>query len=75
MKWVTLIEIAIPLNHNVQSTFSDNISKYRNLTGEQLWRLEDVRVTPVIISATEIVFLTPSRSLDELELGKELTSS
>ncbi|XP_055543144.1 uncharacterized protein LOC129728715 [Wyeomyia smithii] len=74
MKRVTIIDIAVPLDRNFQSTFSTNITKYHNLAEElkQMWQLEEVRIVPVIISATEIFPCTQLRSLDELELRREL---
>jgi len=74
MKRVILIDIAVPLDHNLQSTFSTKISKYHDLAEElkQMWHLEDVRIVPVITSATGIVPQTLLRSLEELEMPKEL---
>lgn len=76
MKRVTLIDIAVPLDHNVQSTFSNKIAKYHDLAEElkQMWHLEDVRIVPVVLSATGIVPKSLLRSLDELELKKDLHS-
>lgn len=76
MKRVTLIDIAVPLDQNVQTTFSNKITKYHDLAEElkQMWHLEDVRIVPVIISATGIVPKSLLRSLDELELRRELHS-
>lgn len=76
MKRVTLIDIAVPLDRNVQSTFSAKIMKYHDLAEElkQMWHLEDVRIVPVIISATGITPRTLIRSLEELELRRELNS-
>lgn len=76
MKRVTLIDIAVPLDHNVQSTFSGKITKYHDLAEElkQMWHLEDVRIVPVVLSATGVVPKSLLRSLDELELKKDLNS-
>jgi hypothetical protein len=73
MKRVTLIDIAVPLDRNVQSTFSAKITKYHDLAEElkQMWHLEDVRILPVVISATGIVPRTLVRSLEELDIRRK----
>ncbi|XP_053691501.1 uncharacterized protein LOC128740015 [Sabethes cyaneus] len=74
MKRVTLIDIAVPQDQNVLSTFSTKITKYHDLAEElrQMWHLEEVRIVPVVISATGLVPCTLLRSLEELELRTEL---
>lgn len=73
MKRVTLIDIAVPLDRNVQSTYSAKITKYHDLAEElkQMWHLEEVRIVPVVISATGLVPCPLLRSLEELDLQKE----
>ena len=76
MKRVTIIDIAVPLDRNVQSTFSTKITKYHDLAEElrQMWHLEGVRIVPVVISATGLVPYALINSLEELELRNELHS-
>ena len=47
---------------------------YHDLAEElrQMWHLENIRIVPVVISATGIVPMALLRSLDELELQREL---
>uniref|UniRef100_A0A182X1R4 Uncharacterized protein n=1 Tax=Anopheles quadriannulatus TaxID=34691 RepID=A0A182X1R4_ANOQN len=68
------IDIAVTLDQNVQTTFSTKVMKYHDLAEElkQTWYLEDIRIVPVVISATGIVPMALLRSLDELELQREL---
>lgn len=67
---VELIEIAVPLNRNMQETFSRKISKYIELSIElkQLWNLAEVKIKPIIISNTGIVMNATIQQLKELKI-------
>lgn len=75
-KRVTLIDIAVPLDHNVQTTFSTKITKYHDLAEElrQMWHLQEIRIVPVIISATGIVPKTLLHSLEELGIEQQINN-
>lgn len=51
MKRVTLIDIAVPLDHNVQTTFSNKITKYHDLAEElkQMWHRNRPEISSEIL--------------------------
>lgn len=75
MERVTIIDIAVPLDRNIHSTFSAKITKYHDLAEElqQMWHLEEVCIVPVIPSVPGTVPRTLG-SLEELELQRELNN-
>jgi hypothetical protein len=52
-----IVDVAVPLSHNVESTEREKIQKYQNLTGEikNIWKLKEVGIHPLIISAEEVL--------------------
>ena len=52
-----IIDVAVPLSHNVKKTENEKRSKYDNLRFEikRLWKLNEVTIYPVVISAEGIV--------------------
>lgn len=73
-KKATIIDIGCPLTSNLQKTEMEKISKYENLAIElrHVWRLEEVRTIPIIISATGIVTNKLSIYLEQLNLPRAL---
>lgn len=70
LKKVHLIDIAVPLNHNLRSTFVEKITKYHDLAEElkQMWNLNEIDIVPIIISSTGIIPLTLRSSLELLDI-------
>jgi amino acid transporter len=56
-KEVDLINIAVPLPHNMQNVCAQKINKYAELaTGiQQMWNVQTINIRPMVISATGIV--------------------
>lgn len=56
-KITTLIDIAHPLDHNIQKTFSEKIRKYTDLAEEikSMWKMEKVLILPIVISVTGLI--------------------
>ena len=52
-----IIDVAVPLSHNVKKTENEKRSKYDNLRFEikRLWKLNEVTIYPVVISAEGMV--------------------
>ncbi|XP_055641925.1 uncharacterized protein LOC129778826 [Toxorhynchites rutilus septentrionalis] len=72
---VTIIDVAIPLNQNLEETHGRKICKYRPLAVElkELWGLREVpRIVPVVLSGTGIVPKTLLEALKVLNMEKEL---
>lgn len=70
-KEVYIIDVAVPLNHNLQSTYATKINKYMELATEikQMWRVETVNIFPLIISTTAIVPKTLTLNLQKLNIS------
>lgn len=74
---VTIIDVAVPLDRNLESTRGAKIARYRPLAVElrEQWRLNEVpRIVPAIISTTGVVPKSLLQSLKELQLEKELAA-
>jgi len=52
-----LMDIAIPLTHNIPKTEAEKVTKYENvvLEIENIWKLNNVSVYPLVISAEGVV--------------------
>lgn len=52
-----LIDISIPMDENIRKSYVEKVSKYKDLRHElkELWRLREVEVVPIIISAGGLV--------------------
>ena len=63
---IEIFDIAVPLNRNIQTTYSTKISKYTPLAIElqQMYRASRVTITPIVISATGLV---PKNLISNLE--------
>lgn len=56
-KTVTLIDVAHPLDHNIQRTITEKIRKYIDLAEEikEAWKMEKAYILPVVISVTGLI--------------------
>jgi len=54
---IEIFDVAVPLNRNIQTTYSTKIAKYTPLAIElqQMYRAERVTITPLVISSTGLV--------------------
>jgi hypothetical protein len=67
---IELIDIAVPVSHNIQNMFAQIINKYAELATEiqQMWNVQKINIRPMVISATGIVLRHLKKQLSELEL-------
>jgi hypothetical protein len=65
-----LIDIAVPNTHNLTKTITDKQNKYQELANEicAMWKQNAVQVIPIVISSTEVIPNSLSRSLKRLDL-------
>ncbi|KAF2890132.1 hypothetical protein ILUMI_16041 [Ignelater luminosus] len=63
----TIIDIAVPLSYNLQKTYATKINKYMELKSEiqQMWKLENVEIMPLIISSTVVISHTFAKHLNQ----------
>lgn len=73
-KFGVIIDIAVPLSHNIQKTEIEKVTKYENLAYElkNLWKLRKVTVYPFVMSVEGIVTNNFLKNLKELELPKNI---
>jgi hypothetical protein len=73
-KEVDLIDIAVPLSHNIQNVYAQKINKYAELATEiqQMWNVQKINIRPMVISATGIVPQHLKTQLSELEITQLL---
>jgi hypothetical protein len=69
-KEVDLIDIAVPLSHNIQNVYAQKINKYAELATEiqQMWNVQKINIRPMVISATGIVPQHLKKQLSESEI-------
>jgi hypothetical protein len=73
-KEVDLIDIAVPLSHNIQNVYIQKINRYAELATEiqQMWIVQKINIRPMVISATGIVPQHLKKQLSELEITQLL---
>lgn len=56
-KKITLLDIAVPLNNNLQATYGMKIDKYNDLANElkSMYHVEKVDISPIVLSATGLI--------------------
>ncbi len=77
-KKVYLIDVAVPLAHNISKKRSEKILKYQPLANEikEIWSdVEMVTIVPIILGATGEIPKFLHESLAELQLKKGFTSN
>jgi hypothetical protein len=69
-KEVNLIDIAVPLSHNIQNMHVQKINKYAELATEiqQMCNMQKINIRPVVTLATGIVPQHLKKQLSELEI-------
>ncbi|KAJ8961147.1 hypothetical protein NQ318_008827 [Aromia moschata] len=66
-----IIDIAVPLTHNIQKTEREKIAKYENLSIERkcLWKLEKVETYALVISAEGVLTTRFAKNIAALGLS------
>ena len=69
-----IIDIAVPLSHNIKQKEIEKISKYENLSYElkHIWKLNVTKTYPLVISAEDLVSKNFLKYLKELQLPKNV---
>lgn len=69
-----IIDIAVPLTHNLAKTENEKITKYLDLAVElrRMWKLTDIRTIPVVLSVEGVVTERFLKNLEEVDLPKGL---
>lgn len=75
-KEAVIIDIAVPLSHNIKKTEMEKISKYENLAYDlkQQWNLQKVGIVPFIISAEGHISKNFTRNLENLGLRRTIVT-
>ena len=76
-KTVSLIDVSIPSNHNIERKYTEKIDKYTDLRREVqlMWGIKNVKTVPVIISSMGLIPKTLAQSLTELSLPLSIRRS
>lgn len=71
-----IIDIAVPLSHNILKTEQEKTRKYQNLSIEikRIWRINAVHIIPLVISVDGIVPKNMEPNLKKIGLPNGLTS-
>lgn len=64
----SLIDIAIPNNHNIDRKHREKMEKYAELKREikDMWKLEEVKIVPIILTSMGLVPISLKNSLDDI---------
>ena len=67
---VKFIDIAHPLDHNVNEKYAEKLNKYKELAGEvkRIWKMDSVEIIPIIISVNGLVKLPVINNLKNLQM-------
>lgn len=73
-KFGIIIDIAVPLSHNIMKTETEKITKYENLALElkNMWHLTGVTIIPLVISAEGIMSEAFKKNLQKLHLSQKI---
>ncbi len=71
-KTATIIDVAVPIDRNVDIKMDEKREKYQDLAIElkSMWKLKEIRVVPVVIGAMGTVPKNLTRSIRDLEMTK-----
>lgn len=68
----TIIDVAVPLTHNLSQTEREKVSKYQDLQIElkRMWKLREIKIIPAVISVEGVATKKLLKSLEALSLPK-----
>ena len=66
----TLIDIAVPLTHNIKRTEAEKKNKYEELAWQikEIWKLDRVSIYPLVISVEGVVSNNFDKNIEKLGL-------
>jgi ribosomal protein L28 len=69
-----LIDVAVPLSSNMQSTFIEKKRKYEELAiqTKRMWKTENAEIIPIIISSTGLVHVELQNNIKKLGLKEHV---
>jgi hypothetical protein len=69
-----IIDIAIPLTHNIMSTEGEKIRKYEDLAIQlkQIWKLKSVYIYPIVMSVEGVVSKNFKNNIQKLMLNNKI---
>lgn len=73
-KKVFFVDFAVVDNNNIMTTYQTKLGKYRELVQvvKEEWSLENAKTIPIVISATGIVPKVTVKSVEELDINKNI---
>ena len=73
---IDIYDVAIPLNHNIQTTISTKINKYTELANElqKMYVARNVKINPIVISATGLIPKSLTQTLKKINMEHNLES-
>jgi hypothetical protein len=73
-KTASIIDIAIPLTHNIQPTENEKVSKYEDLALQikEIWKLDEVKTYPLVMSAEGVLTKNFKKNLIQLGLAESI---
>uniref|UniRef100_A0A336M9S3 CSON013850 protein n=1 Tax=Culicoides sonorensis TaxID=179676 RepID=A0A336M9S3_CULSO len=73
-KKAIIIDIAVPLTHNVRSTEVEKVRKYEDLSIQmkQIWHLNEVTTIPLVMSVEGVVTKNFKRNLEKLNITSNI---
>ena len=76
-KKAIIIEVAVPLCHNLETTERHKITKYENLAYDlrHTWQLNEVTTVPIVMSSTGVATTRPRLNIRKLDLLAYIISS
>ncbi|KAL1446836.1 hypothetical protein WDU94_012201 [Cyamophila willieti] len=71
-KYAYIIDIAVPLTHNITKTEAEKITKYEDLKEEikRMWKLNKVDIVPIFISSEGVISKSLAKHLKTLNIKK-----
>lgn len=75
-KTTKLIEISVPNDNNIHTKYTEKIEKYTELAQEikNIWKQNDVKILPIIISATGILHKTFIQNMKASTIDEKIHS-
>ncbi|KAI5728931.1 hypothetical protein M8J77_006734 [Diaphorina citri] len=67
-----MIDVAVPLTHNIQKTEVEKVRKYEELKEDmkRTWKLTNITIIPIVISSEGVTSKCFKENLERLEVNK-----